>query len=210
MSSNSKWGVFWLLVIGIVAGVVLTASMVSVVQWAGSDKFCSTFCHSMTSSAYAWKQGLHARTPTGVTAGCSDCHLTNETNHPLTPVAYVELLLAKVKAGTSSLIGEIKGNYSTTEKWLERRPVTEKHALDLMISNNFKNCRGCHNLEDMYNAKKPMIAQFHKGFIDKPTNCVQCHKTAGHNYKEVDAYIAENHKFPALEDAWKQPQAAAK
>ena len=46
-----------------------------------------------------------------------------------------------------------------------------------------------------------------RGFIDKPTNCVQCHKTAGHNYKEVDAYIAENKKFPPLEDAWK---AAAK
>ena len=72
-----------------------------------------------------------------------------------------------------------------------------------MTGNNFKNCRGCHNLEEMYDAKKPMIAQFHKGFIDKPTNCVQCHKTAGHNYKEVDAYIAENKKFPPLEDAWK-------
>lgn len=207
MSSRSKWGVFWLLVIGIVVGIVISASTVSVVQWAGSDKFCTTWCHSMDGVAYAWKQGQHARTPTGVTAGCSDCHLLNETNHPLTPIAYTQLLFAKAEAGFVSLIGEIKGNYSTPEKWLERRKVTEKRVLDTMVGNNFKNCRGCHNLEEMYDAKKPMIAQFHKGFIDKPTNCVQCHKTAGHNYKEVDAYIAENKKFPPLEDAWK---AAAK
>lgn len=82
MSSRSKWGVFWLLVIGIVVGIVISASTVSVVQWAGSDKFCTTWCHSMDGVAYAWKQGQHARTPTGVTAGCSDCHLLNETNHP--------------------------------------------------------------------------------------------------------------------------------
>ena len=207
MSSRSKWGVFWLLVIGIVVGIVISASTVSVVQWAGSDKFCTTWCHSMDGVAYAWKQGQHARTPTGVTAGCSDCHLLNETNHPLTPVAYTQLLFAKAEAGFVSLIGEIKGNYSTPEKWIERRKVTEKRVIDTMTGNNFKNCRRCHNLEEMYDAKKPMIAQFHKGFIDKPTNCVQCHKTAGHNYKEVDAYIAENKKFPPLEDAWK---AAAK
>ena len=60
MSSRSKWGVFWLLVIGIVVGIVISASTVSVVQWAGSDKFCTTWCHSMDGVAYAWKQGQNS------------------------------------------------------------------------------------------------------------------------------------------------------
>ena len=102
MSQTGKWGTFWILVIGIVVGILCTAGLVGVVQWAGTDKFCTGWCHSMDGVSYAWKQGQHARTPSGYTAGCSDCHLLNETNRPLTPVAYVELLFAKAKAGSIS------------------------------------------------------------------------------------------------------------
>ena len=97
MSQTGKWGTFWILVIGIVVGILCTAGLVGVVQWAGTDKFCTGWCHSMDGVSYAWKQGQHARTPSGYTAGCSDCHLLNETNRPLTPVAYVELLFEKLK-----------------------------------------------------------------------------------------------------------------
>ena len=40
MSQTGKWGTFWILVIGIVVGILCTAGLVGVVQWAGTDKFC--------------------------------------------------------------------------------------------------------------------------------------------------------------------------
>ena len=107
----------------------------------------------MDGVSYAWKQGQHARTPSGYTAGCSDCHLLNETNRPLTPVAYVELLFAKAKAGSISGFGELRGTLNTPQMWLEKRPELSKNVTDWMVSYNFRNCRGCHNLADMYNAK---------------------------------------------------------
>lgn len=35
MSQTGKWGTFWILVIGIVVGILCTAGLVGVVQWAG-------------------------------------------------------------------------------------------------------------------------------------------------------------------------------
>lgn len=164
----------------------------------------------MDGVSYAWKQGQHARTPSGYTAGCSDCHLLNETNRPLTPVAYVELLFAKAKAGSISGFGELRGTLNTPQMWLEKRPELSKNVTDWMVSYNFRNCRGCHNLADMYNAKNPMVAKMHAGFIDKPTNCIMCHKTAGHNYKMADEIIKATGKWPDPAKAWEQADAAAK
>ncbi len=210
MSQTGKWGTFWILVIGIVVGILCTAGLVGVVQRAGTDKFCTGWCHSMDGVTYAWKQGQHARTPSGYTAGCSDCHLLNETNRPLTPVAYVELLFAKAKAGSISGFGELRGTLNTPQMWLEKRPELSKAVNDWMVSYNFRNCRGCHNLADMYNAKNPMVAKMHAGFIDKPTNCIMCHKTAGHNYKMADEIIKATGKWPDPAKAWEQADAAAK
>lgn len=204
MSQTTKWGVFWLLVIGVVLGIIVSATTVSVVQWAGSDKFCTSWCHTMDGVTYAWKQGQHARTPSGVTAGCSDCHLLNETNHPLTPIAYGELLFAKAKAGTVSLFGQIAGTISTPSKWEEHKAELSKRVIETMTASNFRNCRGCHNLSEMYDPKKPMVAKMHATFIDKPTNCVACHKTAGHNYKAVDAAIQADGKVPPFDQAWQE------
>ena len=73
-----------------------------------------------------------------------------------------------------------------------------------------KNTACCHNLADMYNAKNPMVAKMHAGFIDKPTNCIMCHKTAGHNYKMADEIIKATGKWPDPAKAWEQADAAAK
>jgi nitrate/TMAO reductase-like tetraheme cytochrome c subunit len=94
--------------------------------------------------------------------------------------------------------------------WLEKRPELSKAVNDWMVSYNFRNCRGCHNLADMYNAKNPMVAKMHAGFIDKPTNCIMCHKTAGHNYKMADEIIKATGKWPDPAKAWEQADAAAK
>ncbi|MCD8339605.1 MAG: NapC/NirT family cytochrome c [Burkholderiales bacterium] len=211
MANLTKWSFFWILVLGLIVGIALSAGTVSIVQTFGTTEFCSTFCHTMDGSTFAWKQGMHARTPSGVTAGCSDCHLLHESSKELTPAKYAELLVHKTKSGMVSLWGQIIGTYSTPEKWMERRAEPQKHVVDFMLGAGFSTCRGCHDLADMYNPKKPFVAKAHQGFINKPdTNCVQCHKTAGHDYKVIDAYIKEHGTYPPLADAWAAPAPAPK
>ncbi len=202
MSTYSKWGLFWLLIIGLVIGICLSAATVSIVHWAGSDKFCTSTCHTMDGPTFAWKQGLHARTPSGMTANCSDCHLLHESEKHVGFFKYSQLLLHKVKSGTVSLMGQIFGTYDTPEKWMQNREKPMNDVMDFMVENNFANCRGCHDLADMHNAKNPMVSKVHQAFIDKPTNCLMCHFKAGHNYDNVDEYIRQHDKYPPLEDAW--------
>ena len=52
-----------------------------------------------------------------------------------------------------------------------------------MKSTGVSNCRGCHNLAKMKNDKNPDVAAFHAEFVkDTSVNCIECHKTAGHDY----------------------------
>lgn len=197
MSNNSKWGVFWLLVIGAFLGILITAATVRAVQWAGSNDFCTGWCHSMDPVAVSYKKGQHGMTASGATAGCSDCHLLNETQHPLTPTKYVALLANKAKAGSISAFGHVTGSINTPEKWLEKHAEMSKNVMGFMKDSGFSNCRGCHDLSKMHNPKKPFVGKLHQGFIEKPeTNCVMCHKNAGHNYTDVEAYIKAENKWP--------------
>lgn len=200
MSSSSKWGAFWLIVIGAIVGIGLSCGLVSAVHWAGSTEFCGSFCHSMSPVKLAWQQGSHYKTSVGYEVGCSDCHLLNESTRPLGPIGYGELLVAKVKAASISGWGHVSGSINTPEKWLAHRDELSKAVINTMTKNGFNNCRGCHNLSMMNNPKKPFVAKMHEGMINKPeSNCIMCHKTAGHNYKDVDAYVKAENKWPTME-----------
>ena len=72
MATKTKWFFFWLISGSFLVGILAVCFVVSAVNWLGSETFCSTGCHTMNGVAYAWKQGSHARTPSGKTADCSD------------------------------------------------------------------------------------------------------------------------------------------
>lgn len=185
MEKNSKWYLAMICLIGVVVGIVFVGVLTSVVHWAGSVKFCSEFCHSMDATYVAYQKGLHYRTGSGMSAGCSDCHLKNHSNEHVGPIDYVALLLDKAHAGSVSLIGEIQGSMSTPEKQLEMRPKLAAEVHEQMIDRNFSACRGCHEVEKMYNPDKPMVAEIHRGMgpeAEKKVDCLVCHPTAGHNY----------------------------
>ena len=62
-----------------------------------------------------------------------------------------------------------------------------------MIDRNFSACRGCHDVERMYDPKKPLIGAIHKGMgpnAEKKVDCLACHPTAGHNYGYVIPFKA--------------------
>lgn len=183
MEKNSKWYLAGICLIGVVIGIVFVAVITSVVHWAGTPKFCGEFCHSMDATYIAYKKGDHFRTASGVTAGCSDCHLKNHSNEHIGPFDYVMMLADKAHAGSISLWGQIQGTMSTYEKQVEKRPELAKSVHQQMLDRNFSACRGCHDVQNMYNKQKPLVAMIHKGMgPDKKVDCIACHPTAGHNY----------------------------
>lgn len=194
MEKNSKWHLAGICLIGVVIGIIFVGVLTSVVHWAGSVKFCGEFCHSMDLTYAAYKKGDHFRTASGGTAGCSDCHLKNHSNEHVGPIDYVALLLDKAHAGSVSLIGQIQGSLSTHEKQLEKREEMANAVHQQMIDRNFSACRGCHDVEKMYNPAKPMVQQIHRGMgpeAEKRVDCLSCHPTAGHNYGYVISFTQE-------------------
>ena len=185
MEKNSKWYLAGICLIGVVIGIVFVGALTSVVHWAGTTKFCGEFCHSMDLTYQAYQKGQHFRTASGISVGCSDCHLKNHSNEHIGPVDYTVMLMDKARAGSISLIGQIQGSLSTHEKQLAKRPEMAETVHQQMKDRDFSACRGCHDVTNMHNPKKPLVATSHKNMgPGKNIDCIACHKTAGHDYSE--------------------------
>lgn len=155
MATKTKWFFFWLISGSFLAGILAVCFVVSAVNWLGSETFCSTGCHTMNGVAYAWKQGSHARTPSGKTADCSDCHLYNASENTLGPLGYISLLGHKIVAASHSAYGQVIGHFATPTQWVEQRPGIEAQEKQWFVDNNYHTCRGCHDLSRMYDPKNP-------------------------------------------------------
>ncbi|MEG1832348.1 MAG: NapC/NirT family cytochrome c [Burkholderiaceae bacterium] len=186
-SSKAKKSIKWIaamaLLVGLIAGVIGVGVTTTVVHWSGSTAFCSTGCHSMDWVAAAYQRSPHAKNASGVTAGCTDCHLKYESTPGISPFQYVGMLYHKATSGSVSAWGEVRGTLSTEQKWEAEREHLSKRVSDWMESTNFMTCRGCHDLEKMANPNNPMIAEIHAGLAkaDK-VNCLECHQGVGHVY----------------------------
>lgn len=211
MTSTAKKTLWGIAIAGFLGGIITICCCVTVVNYMGTDKFCSSFCHTMNGVAYAWKQGSHARNASGVTAGCSDCHLYNASEPTLGPIGYVSLLGHKLVAGSHSLFGQIIGRFHTPTEWMEQRPGVEKNEIAWFKGNNYHTCRGCHDLTKINVPGHPGIGAWHAIYqtTNQPLDCLNCHKDVGHNYTQVDEYIQKTGKYPPLEDAWKTPDATS-
>ena len=143
MANNSKWYVAGVLLIGAVIGIVFVGILTSVVHWAGSPKFCGEFCHSMDLTYAAYKKGQHYMTGSGATAGCSDCHLKNESNHFAGPIDYTALLIDKAiaEAVENAKKDGIHGKATTPYLLAKIKDLTGGDSLDSNIQLVFNNAR---------------------------------------------------------------------
>ena len=64
MSQTGKWGTFWILVIGIVVGILCTAGLVGVVQWAGATLWTALPMHGNKASTPEPRQVTQPDAPT--------------------------------------------------------------------------------------------------------------------------------------------------
>lgn len=180
---RGRSAIVWTLIAGIVLGVMAIAATNAMVHWSGSNDFCSNACHSMQWAAEAYRRGAHHVNPSGVTAGCADCHIPYHSTEP-GAFEYVGMLFYKAKAGTRDAIAQVRGVIDTKEKWEKARNGYSEGVKAWMAGNGSLTCRGCHDLARMGGGKaQPAIVEMHAGLAKAgPVNCVDCHQGAGHVY----------------------------
>jgi len=162
---------FRLILIGIVVGVALVAVFLGELHHSASEEFCIS-CHEMESNVYMeYKNTSHYMNKSGVRATCSNCHLSQN-------------LLQKVARKTKAInevIQHFKGKIDTREKFLEHRMELAQLVWDEMKENDSRECRSCHDAEQMDYTKQTNRAmeQHIQGEKDGKT-CIECHKGIAH------------------------------
>jgi nitrate/TMAO reductase-like tetraheme cytochrome c subunit len=172
-SPSARWSVLALLVVGIVVGFVATAGTQVMVHVTGTDKFCSTACHSMQWVAREHAASGHHVNRTGVKAGCHDCHL---------PRGYPMLLWDKAKAGTKDIIGEMRGVIATEDLFRKERKRMAEHVWADYRADNSLACRNCHVFsKDILAKQKDFVRPMHEQVLAGQATCIDCHKGIAHN-----------------------------
>jgi len=163
-------GALWGLGIGVGGTFVFLLIYFPVVGLTNSMEFC-TSCHSMKIPFEEYKKGAHYKNSIGVQATCKDCHVPKE---------YPALLVAKIMAA-KDVYHEILGTVDTKEKLEEHRLKMAQAVWAKMEARESKECRNCHELEDMLIEEHGRRARrLHKEAMEKGQHCINCHKGVAH------------------------------
>ena len=164
------------LIIGAVGAWVLLGGFVFTMEQTGTNNFCSNACHEMNIAFAEYQQSVHFRNRTGVTAGCSDCHI---------PHSYPAKLIRKTQAGWTDVVGKIAGTISTPEKYEAHRQELAEKVWASMKANDSRECRYCHDRAQMLPDEQSKMAQRqHKKAVESGTTCIECHQGIAHKLPE--------------------------
>ena len=139
-------------------------------RFVSSDRFCAS-CHSMSFSYREYKTTKHFVSPTGVRAGCSDCHLGKG---PSKVVSIMRLVPSMLKEFTDPVRDE--------EGWDARRKRLAERAIR-DIGSDRERCRGCHDPSLIRHASDRGRME-HKRGKGAGLHCIVCHRNLAH--KEVE------------------------
>jgi len=172
------------LIIGAVAAWVAWGSFVFVIHETSTNQFCSNACHEMNIVAAEYGQSVHARNTTGVTAGCSDCHIPQHS--------MVAKVIRKTSAGWTDVMGKISGVISTPEKFEAHRKEMAEEVWASMKQNDSRECRYCHNRAAMDPEKQAKMARRQHEKMDKQgMTCIDCHQGIAHNLPQEPGETSE-------------------
>src|SRR5215207_5142387 len=176
-SPSTRWSVFALVAIGLLAGAVMVIGTQVAVAVTGTDQFCGTTCHSHEKFVYPeHQQTAHYNNRTGVRALCVDCHV---------PHSYPAKLFVKTEQGIVDAFAELRGTISTQEKFHRERWRLANQVWDDMRADNSANCRTCHD-PAAWDNKKPSAAAVrqHKTFASGKAASIDCHPGVAHKEPE--------------------------
>lgn len=171
----------------VLLGVILFGGFNVALEATNTQQFCIS-CHSMKGNYEEYKQTPHFKNPSGVQAGCPDCHV---------PRPYGAKLVAKIMAA-KDVYHEILGTIDTQEKFEAHRWDMASRVWAKMKATDSRECRACHEFQNMdvdnqsKQAKRRHVRVMEKG----GKTCIDCH--AGIAHKLPDA--PEGAVMPGDED----------
>jgi cytochrome c-type protein NapC len=169
---STRWSILSLLGVGFIAASAAVIGTQVMVGHSGTTEFCSTSCHSMQWVAAEYSKSPHHLNRTGVTAGCSDCHV---------PHAYPRVLFYKLKAGVHDAIAEAQGVIGTEEKFKKERLRLAKNVWAEYKAEDSARCRTCHQFSPaILEKQKDFVRPMHEQVLAGAATCIDCHKGIAH------------------------------
>ncbi len=185
---STRWGTGIVAVCGAIIALVLWAGFDKALEHTNRTEFCVS-CHEMNANSYQeYQKTVHFRNPSGVRAGCPDCHV---------PKSFGPKLMAKFKA-SRDVWGHLTGIIDTPEKYEDHRLEMATRVWRYMESTNSRECRSCHDFPAMDVGKQRAEAQkMHPTAIKDNETCISCHKGIAHTLPDMSGSYKK--MFEALE-----------
>lgn len=168
MTTLQKGSIGTLLVGGLL-GIVLLVVVFGGEAALSTEEFC-TSCHSMTYPQEELKRSTHYGA-LGVNPGCKDCHIPQGIENFHLAVA------THIVDGARELYLELVNDYSTLEKFNERRLIMAHDARMNLKKWDSITCRTCHKNP---NPPGEDAQAAHKKMETEGATCVDCHQNLVH------------------------------
>lgn len=181
------------LLIGAVLGVVMVAVVFGGEAAVSTDKFC-TSCHSMTYPAAELKKSSHYGA-LGANPGCKDCHIPQGFEN------FHLALYTHAVDGARELYLEFAEDYSTLEKFNERRLIMAHDARMNLKKWDSVTCRECHRDPQPPGGDAKAA---HKKMETEGATCIDCHQNLVHKaVAETDLNASRTQKKLVLKEVKK-------
>lgn len=178
------------LLIGAFLGVVMVAVVFGGEAAVSTDQFC-TSCHSMTYPAEELKKSSHYGA-LGANPGCKDCHIPQGFEN------FHLALYTHAVDGVRELYLEFAGDYSTLEKFNERRLIMAHDARMNLKKWDSVTCRECHRDPQPPGADAKAA---HKKMETEGATCIDCHQNLVHKaVEETDLNASRTQKKMVLKE----------
>lgn len=167
-----RWGTALGAVVLVLLGVALAGGGKAVLDHTNTTEFCIS-CHEMKANNHAeYRDTIHARNRTGVTAGCADCHVPHE---------FPDVLWRKIGAA-NDLWQHLRGRLDTAQDFEARRLELARRVWLRMKTTDSRECRHCHDTKAMSAELQGKTAQkqHQKIGVDGKT-CIDCHYGIAHH-----------------------------
>lgn len=175
LRTPSKLAIGTLILIIGVGTLIASAGFNKGMEMTNTEQFCSD-CH-MNDVVPEYQASIHFSNRSGVKAICSDCHVPHE---------FVPKMIRKMQASTE-VYAHMTGKVDTKEKFEAHRLEMAEREWARMKANNSKECRNCHNFDDMdFTQQKTVAQQMHALAQEQNKTCIDCHKGIAHNLPHME------------------------
>jgi cytochrome c-type protein NapC len=194
-SGHSRRRIAWLVLFGLVCGVVVWGGLNTGMEWTNRTEFCIS-CHEMTIPYEEYKKSAHYSNRAGTAVSCADCHVASSK----TPNDYARKLTRKVVAARD-IYGHLLGTVDTPEKFEAKRLEMAKREWARMKAADSAECRNCHRFDKMDLSKQKKRARVkHEEAIEDRITCIDCHKGIAHRPVHAELDEAEDAEKTARDE----------